>query len=380
MIDARAKYEQALAAFAAPGGRWANKGAFTYWGKAAGLSADDLIADARAAGVRDRDADIRKGWNDARPKFMDGKPTADYTPRAKPQPPPPPHAHHVRDMLAGLDAASGTADWVRELSPCLDWLGKPPTVQTELFMRAAFAPDERVFIFRDDPPTVGTPWVNVRPAADWLERLGLEPLTGDHLVPNPFTGEQGKTTDGKPSFIAQACLAAFPFLIVEFDAMPLPTQYAFWRGFILKSNLAPALLAVVFSGNKSLHGLVHVGCRTLTEWQAVRNRFASLFASDPDPSFCADVQAMRPRTGTRLPGVKRFDNGAAQELVYLNPRARAGTMWRDAEPSPIDPNGKPPCGSAFGAGMCGVCEHFGRCPFADPDAVRGTTLKGGAKC
>ena len=353
MTDPRAKYEQALAAFATPGGRWAHKGALTYWGKAAGLTADDLIADARAHGVNDRDADIRKGWNDARPKFVNGKPTADYTPRSKPQPPPPAHTHHVRNMLAGLDAASGTADWVRELSPCLDWLGNPPTLQTELFMRAAFTPDERVFIFRDDPPTVGTPWVNLRPAADWLERLGLEPLTGDHVVPNPFTGKQGETTDGKPSFVAQSCLAAFPFLIVEFDAMPLPTQYAFWRAFILTSKLAPALLAVVFSGNKSLHGLVHVGCRTLLDWQAVRNRFAELFASDADSTYRADVQAMRPRTGTRLPGVKRFDNGALQELVYLNPRARAGTMWRDAVPMP------PPADDL--AAHCAACDVLNDC-------------------
>ena len=69
MIDPLTKYREALAAFAAPGGRWANKGALTYWGKAAGLSADDLIADARAAGVTDRDADIRRGWEDARVAF-----------------------------------------------------------------------------------------------------------------------------------------------------------------------------------------------------------------------------------------------------------------------------------------------------------------------
>ncbi len=59
-----------------------------------------------------------------------------------------------------------------------------------------------------------------------------------------------------------------------------------------------------------------------------------LFASDPDATMRADVQAMQPRTGTRLPGVRRFDNGRRQVLLYLNPRARAGNMWREpiAEP------------------------------------------------
>lgn len=380
MIDAMTKYREVLAAFATPGGRWANKGALTYWGKAAGLSADDLISDARAAGVTDRDSDIRKGWDDARPRFVNGKPTADYIPRAKAPPPPPQHAHHVRDMLTGMDAEHGTVDWVREMSPCLDWIGKPPTVQTELFMRAAFAPDERLFVFRDNPPTVGVPGVTLRPAADWLARIGRAPFPGDHIVPNPFTGEQGRTTDGKPSFVAQSCLAAFPFLIVEFDTMPLPMQCAFWRAFLLTSKLAPALVALIHSGNKSIHGLLHVGYHTLLEWQAVRNRMCALFASDAEPTYRADQQAMRPRTGTRIPGVTRCDNGRLQELLYLNPRARGGTMWRESEPPPpIDPNGQPPCGEVFGKGGCGVCVHFGRCPFAAPDAVRGTTLKGGAK-
>ena len=65
MKDPRREYEAALADFSQPGGRWNAKGRLTYWGKAAGMSADEIISDAWAAGVRDRDADIRRGWNDA---------------------------------------------------------------------------------------------------------------------------------------------------------------------------------------------------------------------------------------------------------------------------------------------------------------------------
>ena len=68
MKDPRREYEAALGAFATPGNRWTAKGRLTYWGKAAGMSADEIISDARAAGVTDRDADIRRGWNDAKPK------------------------------------------------------------------------------------------------------------------------------------------------------------------------------------------------------------------------------------------------------------------------------------------------------------------------
>ena len=300
--------------------------------------------------------------------------------RAKPQPPPPPpHVRHVRDLIGGMGDCG--SDAVRELSPYLDWLGKPPRIQTALFMRAAFAPGEMLHVFRNDVPTAGKPGVNIRPAAEWVELVERgEPLPGDLVIPNPLTGERRETTAGTQSFIAQTCLATFPHMILEFDEMPIAKQCAFWRAFILTSNLAPALVALTFSGNRSIHGLVHVGCATLADWQAVRQRVIALFASDPDETMRADVQAMRPRTGTRLPGVRRFDNGRRQMLLYLNPRARAGNMWREptAEPPPpIDPKGKPPCGVAHGRGMCGACECLRRCPFADPDAVPGTTMKGG---
>ena len=68
MKEPRREYEAALADFSQPGKRWNAKGRLTYWGKAAGLTAEEIISDARAAGVTDRDADIRRGWNDAKPK------------------------------------------------------------------------------------------------------------------------------------------------------------------------------------------------------------------------------------------------------------------------------------------------------------------------
>ena len=432
MIDPLTKYREALAAFATPGGRWANKGALTYWGKAAGLSADDLIADARAHGVNDRDAEIRNGWNDARPKFVNGKPTADYTPRARVQAQPRrkvvwranaptagegtgtaaewqetfakpgEHPFYVREKIGDLDAAQGgCADWVRELSPCLDWLGEPPTVQTALYMRALFAPSEMVHVLDISDPPNGKPGANIRAAADWVRMIeDGGTLPGDGLLPNPLTGKLGTTTAGKPSYIANSTIADFPFMVIEFDDMPLPLQFAFWRGFALTSRLAPMLVAVTRSGGKSLHGVLHVGCKTADQWDAVRGRLAGLLCSDPEKHtvtdkggnpkdvypFRCDPQSMRVRQATRLAGARRLDakhRGAVQELVYLNPRARAGTMWRDAvpmPPPPIDPDGKPPCGEGYGMGMCGVCDALGRCPFAVPDAVRGTTMKGGAAC
>ena len=331
MIDPMRKYREALAAFAAPGGRWANKGAFTYWGKAAGLTADELIADARAAGVVDRDADIRRGWNDASPKYPDGKPIGHcHAPRTakKKDEEPPPHPDYVRNMIGEMDAEKGEVDWVRELSPDLDWLSQPPEAQTAAFIRAAFRPDELLFVFRGGGVgTRGVPGKNLRTAADWLTDVGAIGSAGDLVKTHPFTGKIGRTKEGQPSYVSQDCLAAYPFALLEFDAMPLPWQCAFWRVFILSEDYAPALVSLTYSGGKSIHGLFHVGCRTLTEWQAFRALLMRLYCADADARFRIDPQALAPLVGTRLPGVRRRDNGAMQRLIYLNPEARSVNGW-----------------------------------------------------
>ena len=221
---------------------------------------------------------------------------------------------------------NGTIDWVRELSPTWKWIDRDPLAQTELFLRAVCAPNDILHVFRKDAPSAGVLGVNLRSAEDWVRDVAHASAWGDLIVPNPFSGWEGETSGGKKSVIAQSCLASYPYLVLEMDDMPLPMQYAFWRNFILTSKLSDALVSVVHSGNRSLHGLIYVGCRTLLEWHAVRNSIRELFASDDDPMYRADAQAMCPRTATRLPGVKRGDKGILQELVYINPNVRENNM------------------------------------------------------
>ena len=319
MKDAYREYSAALSDFAQPGNRWMAKGRLTYWGKAAGLTAEDIIADARAAGVTDRDADIRRGWSDAKPKGdrLQGD-RRHYTPRAKPKTPPT-FPRYVRDMVAAGGGAATSAD-LRALSPVA--VPKDGAKQSAAFLRSLFDPTDLLYIFRDDTPTAGKPGQNLKPCSEWLAELdGGAAVRGDLIVPNPFTGEEADTTGGRKSYIAQAALARFPFIVVEFDELPLPEQAAFWRGLLATSPLVARVAALVYSGGKSLHGVLHVDAATLDEWQSVREQLRRLLAADLDPAFRADEQAMRPRTGTRLPGVRRFGTGRRQELLYINPEA-----------------------------------------------------------
>ena len=337
MKNAEQEYRAALADFSQPGGRWNAKGRLTYWGKAAGLTAEEIVSDARAAGVTDRDADIRRGWNDAKPRGdhrQGGR--RHYAPRAKPKPPPT-FPSYVRDMVAAGGGAATSAD-LRALSPVV--VPKDGAKQTAAFLRSLFDTADILYIFRDDTPTTGKPGQNLKPCRGWLAELdGCATVRGDLIVPNPFTGEEADTTDGRKSYIAQAALARFPFIVVEFDDLPLPDQAAFWRGLLARSPLGAKVAALVYSGGKSIHGLLFADCLTLAEWQGVREQLRRLLAADFDPAFRADEQAMRPRTGVRLPGVRRFGTGRRQELLYLAPEVVRPTAEPRETPQTRPTNG-----------------------------------------
>ena len=337
MKDSFREYKAALADFSQPGARWSAKGRLTYWGKAAGLTAEDIIADARAAGVTDRDGDIRRGWSDAKPQGerpKDGK--RYFVPRAKPKAPPT-FPRYVRDMVAAGGGAATSAD-LRALSP-VD-VPKDGAKQSAAFLRSLFDTADILYIFRDDTPTAGKPGQNLKPCREWLAELdGGAAVRGELIVPNPFTGEEADTTGGRKSYIAQAALTRFPFIVVEFDDLPLPEQAAFWRGLLATSPLGARVAALVYSGGKSIHGLLFAGCLTLAEWQGVREQLRRLLAADFDPAFRADEQAMRPRTGVRLPGVRRFGTGRRQELLYLAPEVVRPTAEPRETPQTRPTNG-----------------------------------------
>ena len=320
MKDPRREYEAALADFSQPGNRWMAKGRLTYWGKAAGLTADEIISDARAAGVTDRNADIRRGWNDAKPKGRCPQGNwrqndwRNYAPRTKPKPTPM-FPRYVRDMVTAGDGEATSADLLA-LSPFV--VPKDGRTQTAAFLRSLFDPADVLHVFRDDAPTAGKPGQNLMPCRNWLAMLERgERMNGDLIVANVFSGAEANTTDGRKSYIAQSCLASF----------------------------------LVYSGGKSIHGLLHVGCRMLEDWQTVRGQLRGLLAADPDPTFRADEQAMRPRTGTRLPGVHRFDNGRRQTLLYLNPETvRPTAKKQDAQTVRIEPRETPQARPTLGTG------------------------------
>ena len=112
-------------------------------------------------------------------------------------------------------------------------------------------------------------------------------------------------------------------MVFEFDAMPLPDQCRFWAGVIRQDNLP--LVSLVYSGNKSIHGVIRADAPDIETWDKFRQAILELFATDSDARYRLDPQTLHPLTGTRLAGVTRVSTGKVQELLWIAPE------WRDAD-------------------------------------------------
>ena len=342
MIDPRAKFEAALDVFATPGNRWGGTSALTYWAAACGMDAEAVIDAAHGAGVRSRDADIRRGMMSATARVMAN--AARFTGggsvrgfrRHNPKPPRPPD--RVRRLIeAGRDVS--TMEALRNLSPVpipRATGARAYLRQTKSMLLRLFGDGDIVSIRKDKADmTPATPGVNLRPLADWMRQTGGH---GEIVRPNPFTGKQGNTADGKPSFGAKDCIAQFRHMVFEFDELPLADQCRFWAGFIRCGKLP--LVTLTYSGGKSVHGVVRVNAPDAETWARYRAQIIARYAADPDMACRLDVQALNPLTGCRLAGVVRKDTGRVQEMLFACERridAPAQTPTRHTPESDTHP-------------------------------------------
>jgi len=147
----------------------------------------------------------------------------------KPAPPPPPPlgqraSSYVARMIArGQGATFGT---LVACSPVA--IPATPTEQAALFLRKLYRPWERIFC--GDSTDRGEPGHNIRYVSEWLEDFANGATVPPFLIANPLTGHKGVTKEGKLSFRCGECVAFRRFALVEFDAMPLEGQCAFWLG------------------------------------------------------------------------------------------------------------------------------------------------------
>ena len=342
------RYHNALATFRR-GATWDGLKDLTFWAVAAGFSADDVITDARAQGVTDRDADIRRGMETARPKVdawnaahANGR-TARSAYRPKPKPPKPKPSRAVEDCVeAGRRGLCTSSAALMALSP-VDVRHMDAGAQRRAQLAAMFdRPDLQALPVGIAPhsgawiPRVGHDFM---PVTDWLSDGARLATAGELVKINPFTGASEDRADGKQHLATNATVATFPNALMEFDEMPLSEQCAFWYGAITLLRLP--VVALVYSGGKSIHGVVRVDCATRVEFDEAADYTRRTFATSPNPSMRLDVQSLAlPIAGVRLAGCVRADTRRAQRLLYL---ARTAAPQAQETPTarPVPQTGNP---------------------------------------
>lgn len=315
------RYHTALAAFRR-GATWAaleaqrGRPTFVFWGKSAGMSADEIIADAHANGVANRDSDIRRCWNTAHPQG--DQPQRDrrrYAPWAKPKP-----SRAVEDCVeAGRRGLCTSSVALMSLSP-VDVRHMDAAEQRRAQLAAMFDRADLRALSVGIAPHSGA-WIpragyDFMPVSDWLSDGARLATAGELVKINPFTGASEDRGDGKPHLATNATVATFPNVLMEFDELTLADQCAFWYGAITLYRLP--VVALVYSGGKSIHGVVRVDCVSRTEFDLATARASRTFATSSNPAMRLDVQSLAlPIAGARLAGCIRANTQRPQRLLYI---------------------------------------------------------------
>jgi len=208
-------------------------------------------------------------------------------------------------LLAGIEARG--ADFgeagLWEASPVrIDW--SPERDASEVLQRL-YGPEDRLFVGSRYDARAGC----VLPVSAWLARFQQGEAVPEHIIPNPLTGEQGQTKDGKPSYRADGCVARFRFAVVEFDSMPREQQIRFWAGVKLP------IVALVDSGGKSIHAWVRIDADGADQWeQRVEGRLFDILTAVGADGACKNEARL-----SRMPGHLRKEKDRWQRLLYLNP-------------------------------------------------------------
>jgi RecA-family ATPase len=203
---------------------------------------------------------------------------------------------------------------------------KTPTEELIAYLEALFDSDDRVgYVSNDawqnqDGKWVPSKGVYDRTAGELIRSLqkhpkdigytigDWKPEAGAWIRFNPLDGEGVRNEN----------VTKFRFALVESDTLPISEQNALLR------KLELPIAALVHSGGKSLHAIVHIDAEDYDEY---RKRVEFLYDFMEKNGVSIDKQNRNPSRLSRMPGVTR--NGNRQALVATNIGRRSWTDWMD---------------------------------------------------
>ena len=297
-------------------------------GRAAGVAEDDLVADIVSSSgepplsEREVRRAVEKVFRLPQPKYRPekrrGNPVlsriAKSKPRASAKPAPDAPQSGVRPFvreMIELGGGKATSRDLMDVSPVP--IRRESHLQALDFCLALNEPDSGWF-FAGEPRQKRT-----RDRLTLLDELEAKLVFDDlgkfptHILPNDLTGEPGLNEKGEESYALESCLLHRRYAVVEFDAMPLAEQAAFWLGAI-RSDLLP-IRSLVYSGGKSIHGLLRL--KDDEDFKSQWRILESALCCDPDPAYRCDLACRNPGRMTRFPGAIRPETGKRQTLLYL---------------------------------------------------------------
>jgi hypothetical protein len=175
-------------------------------------------------------------------------------------------------------------------------------------LQRLYSPNEYLFLGRN----YESGKQHVKTIVEWilLFERGFIP---EHIIPNPMTGEQGTTKEGKQSYRADACVKWYRFAVLEFDKLPRAQQINFWAGVKLP------IAALIDSGGKSIHAWIRIDAANEAEWRVnVEERLFDVLGAIGIDGSCKNEARL-----SRTPGHLRLSTGKRQRVLYLAPDGRA---------------------------------------------------------
>lgn len=150
-----------------------------------------------------------------------------------------------------------------------------------------------------------------------LKRCGddIGAVLGDY---NPVAGAWIRFNPLDGNGVKNANVTAFRYALVESDSMALEEQNAILR------ELELPIAALVYSGGKSLHAIVHIDAGSYEEY---RTRVDYLYSVCEKNGLEVDKQNRNPSRLSRMPGVVR--DGRKQFLVDTNIGKSSWAEWRE---------------------------------------------------
>ncbi len=270
----------------------------------------------RASGDHPRPGKLEQQWRRAA-KHVKANPKAPIFPPVQRPAFNPERAKQIAERVPpSVDMA-----WLKRHSPLPTWITPAE------YLSAVFALGEQVLVFSNQRSQGDALYEN-----RWLrvKRNALDSFVSGHeagvwFLSNPVDGlYHDNPRQGGQSRRSQESITAWRYAVLECDHKPKETWLPIWLRILVQLPLP--IVSITYSGDKSLHALCRVDAQSKEAWdQIVRGRLLGRLVP-----LGADGQALTAIRLTRLPGCYRGDK--LQQLLYLNPRAVSGPIWKGDRP------------------------------------------------